>query len=701
MTSVIDSDGGALDESLNRSIQIYKDIAPWREAQEEHDRRLSSEVKAHRALKEKMKAIDSDFQKTRETMERERKENSIVQFRLDEKQRGSAKSQEALKALADDLVSVRLQNEALRAEMEVQRKAFVVNVNWAARHAELKTKLDNSLADFEKNRNDQSRSMQALDVALREQEEVMAAHKSAVDELEGLRKVLAEQQEKLGIQGGRADEVNAQMAEMQMLKRQIQLEAEKRKKQKEKMKANLTRSLAQGAAGILKAVFTYWHNECNTGKNQKAKKSQNMSAGLRAIANSNMAVLDFCLTAWHKVVGEEKQNKMKESQRMLEEKEGSVGANQMRGRQKALAQLEKQFGNANNALLREVSVKWALVRVERLRKEKGMAMAGRGIANNDTLLVTNVFQAYAKVFEDAKNQRQKKASGNSHAMRMMADGANAMMDFCLTAWAEIKRQAKATKHAKEDGSKKALRMIGNTGNTLKTQIVQEWYHHVRNEKQQKRKVQMVQRNLAGGSAHLSGMCLTAWKEHTQDERNKKKWKMGNMATSQHMIEASSSQLLKQVWGAMLRNFEASKSAALQEAMKGIVPITDAEGLKNAQAQILAITAEMEQLAQNTKEAKKKFTGSEEKLLARIAVLAKADENLGEVKREISDSRKKAREINEELAKVGQLLQSPPSRRTPQPSAERKSLPKIDGVSGRPMSGKSRPPVAASKPAWGE
>merc|ERR1712083_1168308 len=84
-----------------------------------------------------------------EQLESERKSHSLAKLTLEEKERLNVKAQESLKGLADDLVSTRLQNESLRAEMELQRKAFVVSVNWAARHAEMKSKTDEVQQDIE------------------------------------------------------------------------------------------------------------------------------------------------------------------------------------------------------------------------------------------------------------------------------------------------------------------------------------------------------------------------------------------------------------------------------------------------------------------------------------------------------------------------------------------------------------------------
>merc|ERR1712176_588822 len=67
-------------------------------------------------------------------------------------------------------------------------------------------------------------------------------------------------------------------------------------------------------------------------------------------------------------------------------------------------------------------------------------------------------------------------------------------------------------------------------------------------------------------------------------------------------------------------------------------------------------------------------------------------DLMKIKKELDDSRKKAKDINEELTKVGQFLAQTPHRKRSD-SRDRKSqeskgdqLPRIDGTSSRPQSG---------------
>merc|ERR1712232_882310 len=115
-------------------------------------------------------------------------------------------AQESLKGLADDLVSTRLQNESLRAEMELQRKAFVVSVNWAARHAEMKAKTDEVQQDIEQLHTQLSKGREDTELARRSEEECKALREPIMRELEAARVELRALQEQLGDSDMHAEE---------------------------------------------------------------------------------------------------------------------------------------------------------------------------------------------------------------------------------------------------------------------------------------------------------------------------------------------------------------------------------------------------------------------------------------------------------------------------------------------------------------
>merc|ERR1712048_1084790 len=219
---------------------------------------MTREVKSHSQTKEKIKSMEGENKVVRDELEKTKKEHQTTRAVLEDKERFNSKAQEALKALADDLVSVRLQNEALRAEMEVQRKAFVLNVNWAARHTELKSKVDEVQQEYERLHMQQLQAKEQLDAAVGAQEGYMSSHREAVEELEKVRAQLAEQQDQLGLGGEMSGNIAEQLAELEILKRQMEVDAERKKKNKENAKKQLEKSLLIGDQGILRTVLGAW-----------------------------------------------------------------------------------------------------------------------------------------------------------------------------------------------------------------------------------------------------------------------------------------------------------------------------------------------------------------------------------------------------------------------------------------------------------
>eukprot|EP00927_Polykrikos_kofoidii_P065800 TRINITY_DN61516_c0_g1_i1.p1 TRINITY_DN61516_c0_g1~~TRINITY_DN61516_c0_g1_i1.p1 ORF type:complete len:728 (+),score=153.98 TRINITY_DN61516_c0_g1_i1:116-2299(+) len=703
--------GVVLEESLGKTRELSATIQQWIPQQEECDRRLSVEVKSHRQTKDRIKAIETEHVKHRDAFDKEKREHNITKAQLEEKERINVKAQEALKALADDLVSVRLQNEALRAEMEVQRKAFVVNVNWAARHAELKTKHEETVEGVEMMQNKQAVLKDALEAAVQAQEEYMGVHGSAVAELERVRTDLKSQEEKICAKGQLSDEANSQLAHVEHLKRQIQLDVQRKKANKVKLMANMERALGQRANALELHVFCVWSTTSKRLKLEKGKKEQNTAMAMRGIANSAMAIQDFCLTAWHKLVGESRLSKMKEAQRDLEAKQGCAGAGAMRSRQKALSQIEKQLLNQSSGLLREVMMGWVGARIERLRKEKIKSMATRGIGDNDKTLTIQLYHAWLAVVLVARSSREKKVANNLRAMRMITDGATALLDFCLTQWANVTKKAVSTKRAKEKGSTRAARIIATTQAALKAQCVQLWSLEVRKLRERNKKMRTIERSLARTGAQLLQLVVRCWKDMQDAQQGRTGKKIRNLSSAEKMITNSTLEILKQTFNVLVRHRDDSKNERLGSDLAGIKPRFDEAGLEASKIRLAQLRQEMEEESRISHDTGVRIQSADERVASGIQALQRRENQIATLKKELDDSRKKARDINEELAKVGLFLQGSPTKRRPSPSRERPkttetpkgaestSLPRIDCTFSRPRSGgQSRAAPVPTAPA---
>merc|ERR1712151_414809 len=385
-------------------------------------------------------------------------------------------------------------------------------------------------------------------------------------------------------------------------------------------------------------------------------------------------------------MGEEKKMDAIEAARRELEEKGDGGAGSKRSRQKALAQLEKQLGNKENGLLREVIAGWAHVKVERLRKEKAKASAYRAVAGGTQALMTQIFQGWFQVYDEAKKKREKKASGNARAMRMIANGQNAMMDFCLTQWAQITKKSLATKRAKNDGNTRALKMIAGTQNALQQMVITSWADYIKKNRDKSKKLRAVERNLVSGDNQLLQMVFGVWKAWQEGEHKKKKSKIGRMQVAEKAIAGHNGALLLQVFKAWDRFHDEVLFHKKKEEMENTKGAYDQEGLELSQRGVEAIRKEMDEWKAKNKEMMKKIDAVEDKLTEKLQALQLREMDLSKIKRELDDSRKKAKDINEELAKVGQFLAQSPRRKS-EPKGDSAQLPRIDGTSSsRPRSG---------------
>jgi len=709
----VSSAGPSLEDTITRTRDIANQVQAAARQQQDHDVKLRSELKGHAATKDKIKDVEVEHKRITGILGQETREHNTTKLALGDKERYNLKAQEALKSLADDLVSVRLHNEALRAEMEKQRKEFVVSVNWAARHAELKAKVEEIQIEHEKLLVTQADMKVLLDSAVRTHEEYMSEHRGSVEELEAMRKQLAEQTEQHGLTASMGEDVAEQLAELQILKRQIEMDKERSAGNKEKAKKQLEKSFLQGDSSLLRTAVGAWVQIAKTEKQQKAKKEQSRAVAMRGIANSGLAMQDFCLTAWHKLLEEKKKEEMEAARRALEEK-GVGGEGAKRARQKALAQMEKQFLSQDNGLVREVLISWQGVKVERLRKDKAKAMAYRTVAGGTQALLQQVHQAWAGVMEEHKLTRVRKAAGNAKGLRMIANGNNAMMDFCLTAWAKLSQQAAATKKAKDCGNTKALKMMANSGMVMVGLCFTNWATYIKNSKAKSKKMRAVERNLVQGGAAMVQMVFSQWKAWQEGEHKKKKSKMSRMHVAEKAIQGNSAALMSQVFHAWDRIHDQAIEDRKKEALKSVKGTVDQAALDRSREALDELRKEMEEMKAATKSMTKRMEEAESELKKKNEAHQLREMDLGKIRKELDDSKRKAKDINEELAKVGQFLAATPPRRAKSPSRDKRGsndtnqLPRIDGApSSRPRSGTRKgdatkgvpAPAGDTKTAW--
>merc|ERR1719265_929304 len=113
---------------------------------------------------------------------------------------------------------MRLQLEAMKVEMEAQRKAFVVNVNWAARCTELKTKCDSSRDDYDRLVDQHIQTKQAMEAALRAQEEYRYKYDQLLDTHTASREEVDKIKEELNSKGVITEDIAKKLAELDTFK---------------------------------------------------------------------------------------------------------------------------------------------------------------------------------------------------------------------------------------------------------------------------------------------------------------------------------------------------------------------------------------------------------------------------------------------------------------------------------------------------
>jgi len=356
-----------------------------------------------------------------------------------------------------------------------------------------------------------------------------------------------------------------------------------------------------------------------------------------------------------------------------------------------------------------------------MKKEKAKSIAARSIAGAGSALLQQVCAGWVTVFVEAKAKSAKKASGQGRAMRMIADGDNAMLDFCLTQWAQLTQKAVATNRAKEDGNTKALRMIAGSQQMMVAQCFTNWSGLKKKSNDREAKMKAVERGLVQGGAAFQQYIMQNW--HALAEKKKKSNAKKSMSMKQGLKKIASSECALQadILGIWCKETRAGKQARIEadiEAKQNAPAEAAPEQLRN-EIEAQELQGKMADLKAQYEEQEAKLQEIEDlKLDSNKATLA-LDEKILRAKEELSESRRKAKEINEELTKVGQFLMNkprkPPSRPTSgKGDADLGKLPRLDQKAPntarehRPDSGGSRGKadlVATSLPpakeAWSE
>jgi len=422
---------------------------------------------------------------------------------------------------------------------------------------------------------------------------------------------------------------------------------------------------------LLKEAIKAWAS----GPATRKKKDANMHKGARMIANSGKALQAEIFSVWNEEANNTRKTK--------KDKEAS--------NHKAA----RMIAGSGKALQADVFQSWHVwVQGEadqRKQKASGNTKAAKMMANSDDSLKNLIFDSWAKL----QAERRKKDAGNKKAARMIAGGAKAILIAVVAEWASIC----VTKKAKESGNAKAGRMIASSGEALQAICFMSWRDDIRKNREKNKKLKAIEKTLGAGAEGIKMLVTTAWRNHTVMEKRRSRGKGRAMASGLKSINSGVDLLMTQItmsWARVIAGGVCDKllekvataQAALDDAMAAATKAVE-EDVGRCQKEVDRLTVELDTAKQQLAAAQAKS----EDLICQIEesndTISTREGQLGELIRELEDSRRKAKEIGDELAKVGVFLHSPGSRKGSRPGSGAKpgkdsGLPKI-GSGGRPMS----------------
>jgi len=547
-----------LEQSLSKTKEIVSAVQNLQKAQEEADRKANKEVRSHEKTKEMIKKVESEQYQVRELMEKELSQHSLTKDRLEKAEREHNKTRDSLQAQRHEVSSMLLQMEALKVEMEAQRKAFVVNVNWAARCTDLKVKFDQSKTDYDKLWDTNSQTKAALETAKKASEEYRIKSVCVMEDLDKAKEQLDRQTAELAGKPTVTEEISKDLEEWQRYKQAQAAEEIAQKSGRSKAMGVLQRQLAQGESGLITSTYAGWSAYVRDEVKRRKHKDQAMKQAMKSIANEGMGLVSQCFSPWRKDTENVKRAALAAANRKLEEANSKSGGSAAIARKKALAQLEKQFIGQDKALTKQAFQEWASGKALRKKKDnnlqKGARMiansgkalqaeiftvwngetentrkikaqksaghnkAARMIANSGKALVANIFTTIAIWVKGLANERKKKAAGNEKAVRMMANSGKMIMNICFDSWAKVQ----AEKRKKDAGNKKAARMISGGNNVLLITCVEGWRKMFVTKKAKEANTAKAVRMINASGEALQASCYQAWSSYVSKNREKNK-----------------------------------------------------------------------------------------------------------------------------------------------------------------------------------
>merc|ERR1719440_2035045 len=106
----------------------------------------------------------------------------------------------------------------------------------------------------------------------------------------------------------------------------------------------------------------------------------------------------------------------------------------MTGRQRAIAQMQKQFQGEDKKLGTDCFHGWALGQVARKKKEQNQKKASRMIANSGVALLAGIFGVWNDLTEKRRKKNKEKAANMKAAGRMIANNDKVLQKDIFQTW---------------------------------------------------------------------------------------------------------------------------------------------------------------------------------------------------------------------------------------------------------------------------
>merc|ERR1719171_2173235 len=207
-----------------------------------------------------------------------------------------------------------------------------------------------------------------------------------------------------------------------------------------------------------------------------------MKRAMKTIGSEGTALLNNVFKEWRADLEKGKRAALLAASKRLEEAAGTAGGSSMTGRQRAIAQLEKQFKGEDLALTESCFHGWALGQVARKKKDQNHKKASRMIANSGIAICGEVFHLWNDLTEQRRRKRRAHETNMKKATRMIANNDKVLQTDVVNSWWSMVERIRHDRKAKEAGTAKAMRMMANSDQALMNSCFDSWARHHKESK---------------------------------------------------------------------------------------------------------------------------------------------------------------------------------------------------------------------------